>query len=78
MTFGRRPSMGWLRTGPQTVSSELSVYTILLSLILHGVWHTQGSSRGGLILRNSRAIVWEIQVGGRNERTIDSCTNDPR
>jgi len=36
---------------------ELGLYKILSLPILYGVWHTQGRSRGGLILRNRRAIV---------------------
>jgi len=36
------------------------LHTILLLPILHGVWHTQGRSRGGgLILPNSRALVMQ-------------------
>jgi len=27
---------------------------------------------------NIIAILWAMQVGSRNERTIDSCTNDSK
>jgi len=36
---------------------RFSLYTILPSPILYGVWHKQGGSVGGRILRNGRAIV---------------------
>jgi len=36
---------------------RVGLYTILLLPILDGVWHTNGRSRGGRMLRDSRAIV---------------------
>jgi len=37
----------------------VGLYTILPSLIWHGVWHTKGGSLGRRILRNGRAIVFQ-------------------
>jgi len=36
---------------------RVGLYTILPLPMLYGVWHTQGGSGGGRILRSSRAIV---------------------
>jgi len=36
---------------------QVGFYTRLPSPIVYGVWHTQGGSVGGRILRNERAIV---------------------
>ena len=50
----------------------VSLYTILLLPILFGRWHTDGRSREGRILPNSRAIVmrnatvWAMQAGRKN------------
>jgi len=56
----------------------MSLYTILPCRILYGVWHTNGGSEGGQILRNSIARVMQpcrqCRWGGGNERMIDSCT----
>ena len=55
----RRPILGPppLRYRGSIVAVRLSLYTILPLPILYGVWHTQGGSGGGRILRMSRAIV---------------------
>ena len=57
---------GWLIRAQQPRSETISckvqhlgLYTILTSLILYDVWHTQEGSVGGRILRNGRAIVME-------------------
>ena len=46
----------------------MSLYTILPSPILYGVWHLKEGSGGGSYIAhqlcNSIAIVWAMQVGG--------------
>ena len=71
----REPIMKYTPTVP---GSKISLYTILLCAILYVVWHNNGASEGGRILRNSIAIVLQpcgqCRRGGGNKRTIDSCT----
>ena len=61
-------------------NSQFGLYTILQLPILYGVWHTQGRSGGESYIAqyacNSIATVWGLEVGGWNEITIASCTND--
>ena len=38
---------------------QFSLYTILPSPILYGVWHKHGGPVGGRILRNGRALVMQ-------------------
>jgi len=47
---------GWVPLG-STPGFGVGLYTILPSPILYGVWHTEGGSVRGSILRNGRAIV---------------------
>jgi len=58
--------------------THLGIYTILPMLILYGVWHTKrGVGRASYIAQwryNGIAIVRAMQVGGANERMIESCT----
>jgi len=53
-----------------------SLYTILLCTIVYGVWHKNGGSKGGRLLRNSIAIVLQpcgqCRWGGAIKRRIDS------
>jgi len=55
---------------------RLGLYTVLPSPILYGVWHTQGASVAGRILRNGRAIVLQegrrCMFGEGNTRMIHS------
>ena len=44
---------------------QIGLYTILLSPILYGVWHTQGRSGGGRVLCDSCSSVGN--AGGPNE-----------
>jgi len=50
----------WHAAARRTAAGDglsVGLYTIFPSPILYGVWHTNGASVGGHILRNGRAIV---------------------
>ena len=52
----------------QQARNHLSLCTIMSLRKLHGVWHIQGGSGGGMYMahksRNSIAVVWVMRVGG--------------
>jgi len=65
-----------VETRRRPTEGRVSLYTILRCTILYGVWHTNGGSEGGRILRNGIAIVlhpceqcrWEEALKGRSIR----------
>ena len=75
-----RNSLRYLSKANSPIAVHFGLYTILQLPILYGVWHTQGGSGGESYIAqyacNSIATVWGLDVGGWNEITIASCTND--
>ena len=59
-------------------SPPLGLYTILVLPILYGVYHTnvrsEGESYTVQLSCTGFAPGWAMQVGGGNERMVDSCT----